>query len=136
MKPTNEENRPIAEAFPFKFESVELDLKGWGEGDFYCIEHGVLILLEVERSQNHPNTNVLKYWPYIEERHNIKALLIQVIVKSKKKISANRIKLCGFMGEKLENLFSGRFKYHFMNWPTANLEEEIKTINNKLNQLI
>jgi len=135
MKKTSLKNKVHADALPFDFESTEFDLEGWGEGDFYCRSGEILVFLEVEKSQNHPNTNVLKYWPFLDEHPDQKVLLIQMIIKGKKKISPNRIKLCKFMGKKLETLLQERFKYHFMIWNEDKLKSEVNQINEKLRLL-
>ena len=114
MRATTEENLPIANKLPFKFEAEEYGLSGWGEVDFYSEQDDVLILLEVEKGQKHPNTNVLKVWPFLEEYPEQKVLLIQII-RLENKAPKNRLKLCEFTGKKLEELFPNRFRYYKFN---------------------
>ena len=73
-----------------------------------------MILLECEKGQKHPNTNVLKVWPYLENNKNIKIILFQYFFKENK-APKNRVALCGFTGEKLENQFRNRFQYVQLN---------------------
>ena len=126
---TNPKNEAIANFFNFDFETDEFDLDGWGRVDFYCYHENILVLMEVDGSgQKHPNTNVLKLWPYLEENPEQKILLIHVI-RSDNKAPKNRLALCGFTGEKLENNFISRFAYQFINgnpWDNPKVNEEIK----------
>ncbi|MBK9096709.1 MAG: hypothetical protein IPM14_01050 [bacterium] len=119
MKKSTGENIPIAEQLPFDFKNKELSLSGWGRVDFYCEIDDILIFLEVEREQRHPNTNVLKIWPFLEEHSQLKIFLIQIFMESKKKVSPNRLKLCRYVGQKLEELFPDRCRYYSFNWATG-----------------
>jgi hypothetical protein len=106
---------------PYDFQPKEFSLERWGSVDFYTKKDGVLMLLEVERGQKHPNINVLKLWPYLEENLHIKILLIHVFCIKEIKAPKNRIRLCSFLGEKLENIFPNRFRYYRYDWPETNL---------------
>jgi len=133
MKKTTEENIPIAKQLPFKFETEELWLGGWGDVDFYCKQDNILVLLEVEKGQKHPNTNVLKVWPFLEKYPQQKVLLIQVIW-SDNKAPKNRLNLCDFTGKKLEELFPTRFRYYKCYWP-SDFQQHNKIINQKFSEL-
>ena len=114
--------------FNFNFEADELVLASWGRVDFYCYHKDVLVLMEVEKGQKHPNTNVLKLWPFLEENPDQKILLIHVI-RPDNRAPKNRLALCEFTGEKLEVIFKGQFAYQFVKGnpvDNPNLNEEIK----------
>ena len=66
---TTSKNKKFIESLNIEFEPNEFDLNGWGRVDFYSKEENdTLIFVEVENSgQKHPNTNVLKIWPFLEE---------------------------------------------------------------------
>lgn len=138
MKKTNQENivisREIESILPINFEDVEFSLDGWGEADNYTwLNSRTLILLECEKSQKHPNTNVLKVWPYLEKNTKIKLILFHYFFRENK-APKNRVALCGFTGEKLENQFKNRFQYVPLNDPIReslkeNLITELKGIN-------
>ncbi|MDZ7742221.1 MAG: hypothetical protein U5Q03_10825 [Bacteroidota bacterium] len=134
MKGTTLENRPIAEKLGFDFNPEEYSLDGWGDVDFFAIENDVSILLEVEKGQKHPNTNVLKIWPYLEDNPDQKILLIQLI-RPENKAPKNRIKLCKFTGRKIEEMFPNRFAYVFYHWHPDILPELKMRIDEKLKTL-
>ena len=61
-----------------KFENNKYVLNKWGQvDDWIQIDNNTFVFLEVETSQKHPNTNVLKLWPFLEENKNIRVFLIQ-----------------------------------------------------------
>jgi len=135
MKKTTLENRPIAEKLGFYFNPQEYSLDGWGEVDFFSYKDGILILLEIEKGQKHPNTNVLKVWPYLAENPEKKILLIQLI-RPENNAPGNRIRLCKFTGKKLEEMFSGRFSYLFYHWHPDILSELKIRIEEKLKKFL
>ena len=128
MKETTKKNIPIAMELPFEFAPKEYSLKGWGTVDFFCEQDGVLVFLEIEEGQLHPNSNVLKDWPFLEENPDRKILLIQVFRGSKKKASPNRVKLCSFTGRKLEELFPKRFRYYTYDWESGTQDHTNKIL--------
>ena len=133
MPKTTVSNHPVAESLPYEFHSNELSLKGWGTVDFHAEENGILILLEVESGQKHPNTNVVKLWPFLELDLSTKILLIHVF-RIENRAPKNRVKLCSFIGDKLERLFSDRFRYYKYNWPETD-DNDLLAIAAKLNEL-
>jgi hypothetical protein len=133
MKKVTQENIPVANELPFDFVDEELSLDGWGDVDFYCAKDGILVLLEVEKNQKHPNTNVVKLWPFLEEYRKNKVLLIQVI-RNDNKIPKNRLNLCDFIGNKLEQLFPNQFRYYKYFWP-SDIEYHKRKILKKFNDL-
>jgi hypothetical protein len=134
MKKTTLENQFIADMLPFKFESEEYNLNGWGEVDFYAYHGEILVLLEVEKGQKHPNTNVLKLWPYLEANNHSKILLIQII-RLENKAPKNRLNLCEFTGQKLEGLFPNRFVYIFAHLVDIKKEKLLQLVEQKLKHI-
>ena len=54
-------------------------LGGWGLADgCVVLADGRLVGLEVEWGQKHPDTNVLKLWPYLKDDSALRVLLVQV----------------------------------------------------------
>jgi hypothetical protein len=112
MKRVNSANVPIAKQFPFPWNQKEYKLDHWGEVDFYAYHDDILVLLEVERSQTHPNTNVLQLWPYLFYNNDVKVLLLHVFVEGGKSIKKkNRIKQGDFVAEQLVEMYVDRFRY-------------------------
>lgn len=115
MKRTNQDiikiAQSIGEELNVKFNHEEFSLNGWGEVDDYAIvNENYFILLECENSQKHPNTNVLKLFPFLEENSNLTIKLYHIFLK-KNKAPKNRIKLCDFVAEKMKLNFGARFSY-------------------------
>ncbi|RLJ60770.1 hypothetical protein CLV86_2831 [Lacinutrix venerupis] len=134
MARVTEENLFIANRLGIDFETDELKLGKWGNVDFYCQRDNVLVLLEVEKGQKHPNTNVIKVWPYLEENPEIKILLIQII-REENKAPKNRIALCKYMGKKIESQFPNRFRFVFRNWHNVLALEIKEQVQYKLKEL-
>lgn len=116
MKKTTESNIIISKIIEKKlgitFSNEEFSLNGWGEVDNYCkYNEDTIIFLECEKGQKHPNTNVVKLFPFIEENDHLKIILIHYFFSQTSKISKNRIKLCDFFGNKMEQIFEDRFVY-------------------------
>ncbi|MEH6536650.1 MAG: hypothetical protein V7719_09670 [Psychroserpens sp.] len=134
MPKVTEENLFIANKLGIQFEPNELKLDKWGNVDFYFKKDNLFVLLEVEKGQKHPNTNVAKVWPYLEENPKIKILLIQII-RDENKAPKNRLALCDFLGQKLENVFPNRFRFIKSNWSDNNVNEIKKSIMSKMEDL-
>ena len=134
MPKVTEENLCIANKLGIHFESSEFKLDKWGNVDFYYKKENLLVLLEVEKSQKHPNTNVAKVWPYLEENPNKKILLIQII-REENRAPKNRLALCDFLGDKMENVFPDRFRFVKGNWADNKAIEIRKSIMNKIEEL-
>ncbi len=73
---------------------------------------GWTVMYEVEGGQQHPCTNVLKYWPVLEQDAVLKIRLVHYLVKRPK--SRNRWELSKFLGNKMMNAFPDRFDYTFL----------------------
>lgn len=115
MKATNIDNctvsRIIGEALAIRFKNEEFRLLAWGDTDNYCrISDNAYVLVECERGQKHPNTNVLKLFPYLEESQDIKIVLLHYFYPENK-APKNRLSLCDFIAKKMEQQFPGRFQY-------------------------
>ena len=99
------------------------DFWGFPDGQDMLI-NGHTILYEIEEGQQHPCTNVLKYWPVLEENPDMKIILIQWLVKKPK--SKNRWQLAKFVANKMLTVFPDRFQYIFLEFdsPDNNIRLE------------
>ena len=87
-------------------------LNGWGEADnFYQISDDKFLVLEVETSQKHPSTNVLKLWPYMEENIERSIVLIQTFFPDSPGLKSNRGKLSAWVASKMSESLLSRFYY-------------------------
>ena len=71
------------------------------------------IFVEVDEQQANPDTNVSKYWMYLEKNPDLKITLIHVfgeIVTGQNYKS--RADLAAFIANKIEGATNGSFKYH------------------------
>lgn len=64
---------------------------------------------EIESGQHHPDTNVLKYWPVLEENPLRQIIPIQWLIKKPR--SKNRWELSKFVGNKMMQTLGGQFIY-------------------------
>jgi hypothetical protein len=102
----------IEEKLNVKFNNTKFKLNGWGEVDNWCkIGNQNFLFLEVETKQNHPNTNVVKLWPYLEEYPKIKIFLIQCFFSYSPGNKSNRGKLGIWTANKLSEIYRNRFEY-------------------------
>ena len=134
MVKVTEENKYIADRLGLEFESEEMKLGKWGNVDFYHQNDDLLVLLEVEKAQKHPNTNVIKVWPYLEENPKLKVLLVQII-RQENKAPKNRLALCKYMGKKIQSEFPNRFRFVFRYWHNDLASEIRDQIQSKLKEL-
>lgn len=140
MKKTNKENviisQAIEEALGITFMNEEFSLGKWGEVDDWChLSYDTLILLECEKGQKHPNTNLLKLYPYLEEFPDAKIILIHYFYPENK-APKSRIALCNFLGDKLEAEFGIRFQYIHMKCQQDALKKELLKHNRRLMQML
>lgn len=115
MKKTNKLNLDVSSIIEkelnIKFENFEFSLEGWGDVDNYAIlDKNTYIFLECERTQKHPNTNVLKLYPFLEENANLNITLIHFFFKENK-APKNRVRLCDFIASKMKMEYGDRFNY-------------------------
>jgi len=127
MKRTNPENivisKVIGQVIKVTFENEEFHLNGWGEVDnYFQMNNNTFLFVECENSQKHPNTNVLKLWPFIEENEEYKIILFHFFFR-KNKAPKNRLKLCDFTASKIRQAYPNRFQY-------INLESDVDEIGN------
>jgi hypothetical protein len=94
------------------FAGKHFSLKGWGKVDDYAIlGDDRYLFLEVENSQHHPDTNVLKLWPFLKDHPTVAVVLVQAFFPHSKCFKSSRGRLGSWVGAELEGLFPGRFKY-------------------------
>ena len=134
MKKTNNENIEISEIIGkilnVRFENTEFSLGKWGDVDNWCrVSKNELYLIEYEKSQKHPNTNVLKLYPYLEENPNISLTLIHYFYPENK-APKNRIALCDFLGNKMNSEFGYRFKYFKLMCEKTKIKRELNKLLN------
>lgn len=115
MKATTKVNCDISSlierALKIRFKNKEFSLGNWGDVDNYCeLQANRYILLECEKAQKHPNTNVAKLYPYLEECPNTSVMLLHYFFPDNR-APKNRIELCDFIATKMSLAFPGRFRY-------------------------
>lgn len=102
----------ISTVLKVKFEDSNFNLNGWGRVDNYAkIKDDLFLFLEVETSQKHPCTNVLKLFPYLEENIKTKIILLQVYFSDSPGLKSSRGTLSSWLGVKLQNIFSNSSFY-------------------------
>lgn len=95
-----------------QFENTKYRLDEWGFVDNWSkIDEDCYLFLEVETSQKHPCTNVLKLWPFLEFHKSKRIFLIQSFFSNSPSLSSNRGKLSVWTGKKLEYYYPNNFKY-------------------------
>ena len=134
MRRVNIENKEIIESVGIVVHNQEYKLNGWGNADLYYFQEDILVLIEIEKGQKHPNTNVIKVWPYLEENPDKKILLIQLIHPNNK-APKNRLALCRFFALRMQEEFAPRFRYIQVNLSEvtsaslkANIDRKIKEL--------
>jgi hypothetical protein len=85
-------------------------LGGWGEADFGWEADRGHVAAEVETSQHHPSTNVLKFWPWLLENPTARVFLLHVYQPGSRQDSS-RQRLAQWVGERMERSLRGRFVY-------------------------
>jgi len=140
MKKTDKKNLPIAmileKELGIIFKNYEYSLDRWGDGDNYCpIGNNSLIFLECENTQKHPNTNVLKYWPFLEKNSSTRVVLFQYFF-SENKAPKNRLALCNFLALKIQELFPKRFQYIKLIGGKESITRELKNQNKGVLQVL
>jgi len=87
-------------------------LDGWGEVDCYSeLSPSRYLILEVESGQHHPNTNVLKLWPYLDAHPDLSITLAHAFIQGSRCCNSSRGNLATWLGVKLESFFPDRFDY-------------------------
>lgn len=91
----------------------------WGQADGWAmLTNETWLVVEVEAKQKHPTTNVLKYWPYLENHRNERIVLAHCFFPDSPGLSSSRGKLARWLGSRLELLLEGRFFYQPIVVPT------------------
>jgi hypothetical protein len=103
----------LSEELGLAFGSAKRVLGSWGQAD-RCVELTAnrWVLLEVEGSQHHPNTNVLKLWPFLEEQLDLSVLLVHVFASTARNRGSTRGRLAEWLARRMEQDLKGRFAYH------------------------
>lgn len=124
----------IAELLQVNFKGTKYKLDGWGEVDNWAkLDDGVFVFLEVETSQKHPNTNVLKLWPYLDSNEAIRIFLIQTYFQTSPGLKSNRGRLGEWTANKLKTIFGKRFNYQKLVIDRNNDKIELKELVTKIN---
>lgn len=115
MKKTEKENIEISKLIGadlgVSFKNEEFSLGKWGEVDNWAqLPNDNYVLVECEKGQKHPNTNVLKLYPFLEENTDFKIILIHYFYPENK-APKSRLALCDYLGRKMEKAFVERFQY-------------------------
>jgi hypothetical protein len=69
------------------------------------------IILEVEDGQQHPTTNVLKLWQFLDREPEMSIILIHIYFNNSRAVNNSRGKLATWVGKKMETILPGRFYY-------------------------
>ena len=102
----------LSKALRVTFDGAHYLLDGWGEADDSALlSPSARLLLEVETSQKHPNTNVLKVWPYLDAHNELSVILIQTYFEDSPGLRSNQGKLADWTASKMEDVFGSRFRY-------------------------
>ena len=90
--------RDLSEALGLEFEGGgRLPVGDWSFSDCRCeLGAGRSIFVEVERGQKHPQTNVLEYWPWLEQDPTQRILLIHLFDRNR-----SRRELTAWTAEKM-----------------------------------
>jgi hypothetical protein len=73
-----------------------------------------LLIVEIEEKQSSPDTNVSKYWMYLQDHPEKKIKIIQVfgeIFHASPQGYHSRKELAGFIAGQMENIYKDRFSY-------------------------
>lgn len=122
----------VGKKLDIKFQNRQFILDDWGKVDNWCeLTTDTYVFLEVESKQKHPNTNVLKVWPYLLKYSSKNIFLIQTYFLNSPGFKSNRGKLSEWLGIELKKQLNGRFNYqrividNFNDWNTLKGKLEI-----------
>lgn len=105
--------------------------RGIGKADNHCYVNDLHVIFEIEYRQRHPEFNVSKVWPYLENNPNERILLIHYIT-STREVSPNRIIHSEWIAKKMVKDLNGRFDYYIIKNEISNLNiQELKIRINK-----
>ena len=102
----------LARKLDVKFKNEPFPHQEWGKPDKWAqLSPNKYLLLEVEERQAHPDTNVLKVWPYLRENRKAQIFLIQAFFPKRDNRNISRKLLSEWTGHELEKRFPKRFRY-------------------------
>jgi hypothetical protein len=108
-------------------------LHGWGTSDGTVrLAPDVVVAAELESTQAHPDTNVLKYWPWLEERPTTRLLLVHIFGRWSTARTGNRSRLAVWLGSRLEAELSGRFMYRRIDMGYPSFREQMESLRTTL----
>lgn len=84
----------------------------WGHCDRHAwFGDDVLLVLEVERGQHHPEGNVAKVWPWLRENPGKRFLLIHAYTADAVALNGSRDRVASWLAETMAKSLRGRFVY-------------------------
>lgn len=84
----------------------------WGEADDYApLNANATLILEVERSQNHPATNVLKLWPLLLENPDFRIILAHAFFPDSRGRHGSRRLLTDWVAKMMGSELRRQFTY-------------------------
>lgn len=84
----------------------------WGHCDRHAwLSDDILLVLEVERGQHHPEGNVAKLWPWLEENPGKRVLLIHAYTSDAVALNGSRDRVASWLAETMAKSLRGRFAY-------------------------
>lgn len=89
--------------------ALELPICLGARGDFGCTlgDLDTRLYVETERpGQAHPTTNVVKYWPWLDEDSSRRLVLVHLFFAN-----THRRRLTSWVAERMEREFGTRFRY-------------------------
>lgn len=102
----------LGELLQIDFRGARYTLDDWGQTDDVAdLSPTDLLLLEVEATQKHPNTNVLKLWPYLDSNEQLSIVLIQAFFEGSPGLHSNRGRLADWTAARMEETFGSRFRF-------------------------
>lgn len=112
LKPESLVRSILSEQLNIQFAKSCSQLGGWGRTDGEAqLGGGKLLLLEVESSQKHPSTNVLKVWPFLEANEDLSVLLVHAFFPDSPGLDSSRGELAAWLAQKLHDTLGTRFIY-------------------------
>lgn len=130
----------LFEKLKIVFEVKKHQLGGWGKADNWAIlSDNTYLFVETETSQHHPNTNVLKLWPFLAENVETRILLVQTFFINRKNVNSSRARLAMWIAEKMKSELGDRFEYLKLVLPYQlenTSDTDIQYLRNKLTNFI
>lgn len=103
----------LSEQLHVRFASSSTLPAKWGRTDGEVqLSDSTILLLEVESTQKHPSTNVLKIWPLLETNNEVSILLVHAFFPDSPGLAGSRGELASWLAKKIETTIGNRFSYH------------------------